>query len=99
MAAVIAKIVVGAGERGDRVEAAEGRHEPPQANARGERLNCGETAGLDEVGSGSVVMYCRAHVGIFTRGEEGVPRRSPGSKSMDPESGIVWYPLATKVLV
>ena len=51
------------------------------------------------VGSGSVVMSCRAEVGISMKGEEEVPRKSPGSSSMDPESGIVWYPLATKIAV
>ena len=73
MAAVVTKIVVGAGERGDGLEAAGGRwDEPTQANARGDRLDCGETAGLDEAGSGSVVMPCRAHVGMFTRGPKKV---------------------------
>ena len=90
MAAVVTGFVVGAGERGVGLEADEGRlHEPNQANARGDRLDCGKTADLDEAGSGSVVMSCRAHVGIFMRGEEGVSKRSPGSRSVNPKSGIV----------
>ena len=100
MAVVVAEIVVGEGERGNGVEAAGGRWDKPiQANARGERLDYGETADLDEVGSGSLVLSCRAHAIICMRGEEGVPRRSPGSRSADPESRIVWYPLATKISV
>ena len=80
---------------GDGVKTAGGRwDEPTQANTRGDRLDYGETAGLDEVRSGSVVMFCRVHVGIFMRGVEGAPRRS-----VDPESGIVWCPLATKISV
>ena len=55
MAAVVAEIVVGAGERGDGIETAGGRwDEPTQANGRGERLDCGETAGLDEVDADGV---------------------------------------------
>ena len=49
------------------------------------------------VGSGSVVMSSRADIGICMRGEEEVPRRSPGSRSVGPEIGIVWYLLATKL--
>ena len=51
------------------------------------------------VGSGSVVVSCRAEVEICMRGEEEVPRRSPGSSLVDPEGGIVWYPLATRISV
>ena len=71
----------------------------PPSNARGNRLDYGKTAGLDEAGSGSVVMFCRAHVGIIVRGEERVPRRSPGSRSVDPGRRIVRYPLATMISV
>ena len=98
MAAVFTGIIGGAGELGDRAGVAGGRwDEPTQANVWGTLFDGGETAGLDEVGIGSVEMFCRAHVGIIMRGEEGVPRRSPGSRSVDPDSGNVWYPLATKV--
>ena len=100
VAAVVAEINVGAGEVGHRAETAEVRwDEPTQANAWGTRFDGGETAGLNEVGIGSVEMSCRAHVGIIMRREEGVPRSSPGSRSVDPDSGNVWYPLATKVSV
>ena len=99
MAAVVTDIVVGAGERGDGLEAVWGRwDDPTQANSRGDRLDCGETTGLDEAGSSFVVMSCRAHIGTFMRGE-GVLGRSPGSMSVDPESGIVCYPMATKIWI
>ena len=50
MAAVVAESVVGAGERGDGVEAAGDRwDEPTQAYARSERLHYSGTASLDEV--------------------------------------------------
>ena len=51
------------------------------------------------LGNGSVLMSCRADVGSCMRGEEEVPRRSLSSRSVNPESGIVWYPLATKTSV
>ena len=73
MAAVVAEIVVGAGGRGDWVETARGGwDEPTQANARGERLDCGETAGLDEVdadgvGAGEAVGSGAVEVGSRLR--------------------------------
>ena len=91
VAAIVAEIVFGVWERGDGPGAAGGRWcDPTQANARGERLECSETAGLDEAGSGSVVMSCTVDVGVCMKGEEEVPRRSPGSSSVNPESGVVW---------
>ena len=55
MAAVVAEIVVCAGESGNGVEAAGSRwDEPAQDNARGERLDCSETEGLNEVGADGV---------------------------------------------
>ena len=103
MAAEFPEIVVGAGEWEDGVKAAGGRwDEPTQANARGERLDCSETAGLNEVdaagvgagevfGSGAVEVgnRLRADDGICMRGEEEAPTRLPSSRSVDPESGIV----------
>ena len=32
-------------------------------------------------------------------GEEGIPRRSPGSRSLEPDRGIVLYPSETKISV
>ena len=81
MGAEFAEIVVGAGERGDGVGVAGGGwDEPTQANARGERLDCSETAGLDEedadgvrvgeaVGSGAVEVGSRLQK---TRKEVGI---------------------------
>ena len=89
----------GNGGMGSKQLEAGGMSPPKPMHSRGERLDCGETAGLDDVGSGSVVMSSRAHVGICLKGQEGVPRRSPGSRSVDHESGIVWYLLATKISV
>ena len=55
VAAVVTEIVVGAGERGDGVETAEGRWgEPTQANTQGKRLDGGGAAGLDEVDADGV---------------------------------------------
>ena len=55
MAAVVAEIVVGAGERGDGVEAARDRwDEPSQAYARSKRLDYIETPSLDEVNADRV---------------------------------------------
>ena len=55
MAAVVNEIVVGAGERGDGLEAVVGRWDkPPQANARDEKLDCSETVGLDKVDADGV---------------------------------------------
>ena len=55
MAAVVTEIVVGAGGRGDGLEADGGRwDEPTQANDRGKRLDCSETAGLNKVDADSV---------------------------------------------
>ena len=73
MSAVVAEIVVGAGQRGAGVETAGGRwDEPTQANARGERLDDGKTAGLDEVdadgvGAGEAVGSCAVKVGSRLR--------------------------------
>ena len=73
MAAVVAEIVVGAGERGEEVETAGGRwDERTQHNARGERLDGGETAGMDEVdadgvGAGEVIGSCAVEVGSRLR--------------------------------
>ena len=38
--------------------------------------------------SGSVVISCKTDNGICMRGEEELPRKSPGSRSVNPESGI-----------
>ena len=51
------------------------------------------------VGRGCVLMSCSVDVGIGMRGEKLVPRRSPGSMSVDPEGGIVWYLFATNISV
>ena len=55
MAAVVADIVFCAGESGNGVKAAGSRwDEPAQDKARGERLDCSETEGLNEVGADGV---------------------------------------------
>ena len=48
------------------------------------------------VGIGFVVSSIMTEFIICMIGEE-VPRGSCGSRSVDAESGIVWYPLAKKV--
>ena len=73
MAVVVAEIVGGRGERGKGVKPAGGRwDEPTQANARGERFDGGETAGLDDVdagcvGAGEAVAFCAVEVGSRLR--------------------------------
>ena len=52
-----------------------------------------------EVKKGSVVKSRRADVGICIMGKKEVPRRSPGSRSVNLASGVVWWPSATKILV
>ena len=44
-------------------------------------------------------MSCKTDIGTCMRENEEVPRRSPGSRSVDPNSGGFWYPLATKISV
>ena len=73
MAAEVAEIVVALVRMGSNLLEAGGTSPPKPV------LDFTETAGLNEVGSGSVVMSWRAHVEIAMTGEDGVPSRSPGS--------------------
>lgn len=78
----------------DEGQSKEGARRRPRECSREGRASVGRV-----VGSGFVVMPCTADVGIFMWGEEEVPRRALGSRSVNSETGIGWYPWATKISV
>ena len=57
------------------------------------------TPGIGGGAGGSKEGRPRVASGTCTSGEREVPRRSPGSRSVEPDKGIVWCPSETKITV
>ena len=55
--------------------------------------------GAERDGGGSREGSTRVEIGTHTNGKEEVPRRSPGSSSMEPENGMVGCPSGIKITV